>query len=124
MKSEVRSGAVQNKLDDLKGKNNIRRFTREEIETLLDYLLNEGYVYNENSALKIVECMSEEWITDVLNEKYVRGVSKGKKKGKGSETHNSVESPRNREDGSFGIGYPSDRTRKKAAQNNARGGFR
>jgi hypothetical protein len=104
-------------------KNKIVSLNREEVEIILDYLLDEGYVNDETSALKIVDCMSEEWITDVLEEKYVRGVSVGPKKGKGSDGQGSEENQRKR-DGEYPIGYRRVRGKRREALDGARGGFR
>jgi len=41
---------------------------REELDIILDYLLDEGYVDTEQAAEKIMLVMSEEWIDDILNE--------------------------------------------------------
>jgi hypothetical protein len=114
----------KDKRDTLKNaKNKIVSLKREEVEILLDYLLAEGYVNDETSALKIVDCMSEGWITDVLEEKYVRGVSVGPKKGKGSDGQGSEENQRKRESTLSG-GFRSKRGERREGRDNARGGFR
>lgn len=90
---------------------------------LVDYLISEGYANNEKSASKILDAMSEGWIADVLEEKYVRGVSVGPKKGKGSDGQGSEENQRKRESTLSG-GFRSKRGERREGRDNARGGFR
>jgi predicted kinase len=49
-------------------KNGIRRFQREELEFILDYLIDEGYTDSYESALVILETMSEEWLECIIEE--------------------------------------------------------
>lgn len=37
-------------------------------EIILDYLLNEGFASDKNSALSIMNAMSEEWVSDIIDE--------------------------------------------------------
>jgi hypothetical protein len=49
-------------------KNGIRRFQREELEFILDYLIDEGYTDSYESALALVETMSDEWLECIIEE--------------------------------------------------------
>lgn len=52
--------------------NNLRRLiikmNNKELNTVLDYLVNEGYTSTHKSASKIVEAMSDEWLDSILSE--------------------------------------------------------
>jgi hypothetical protein len=48
--------------------NSIRRFTREELEYILDVLVYEGYADNYDGARFIMESMSDEWLEEILGE--------------------------------------------------------
>ena len=122
-KSHEREANIRKQIDTISPNNNIRRLTREEFDCLLDYLLDEGYATDVKSGIKIVDCMSEEWAADVLEEKYVRGVSVGKKKGKGSDGQGPEENQRKRESTLSG-GFRSKRGERREGRDNARGGFR
>ena len=52
------------------GRNNIRKFKREDLEYILDTLISEGFVVDYDSAGCILESMSDEWIGSLLDEKY------------------------------------------------------
>ena len=47
-----------------------------EYDAILDHLISEGYTDNFKSAENIVDHMSEEWIENILSEKY--GTKKGR----------------------------------------------
>lgn len=38
------------------------------IDSIIDYLIDEGYVYDEKSAIAILEAMSDSWLDEVLSE--------------------------------------------------------
>jgi hypothetical protein len=38
-----------------------------EVDDIVDYLINEGFTDDEDSALVILENMSEEWFNDIVN---------------------------------------------------------
>lgn len=59
---------IKNKLADLEGKNNIKKFQREEFEYILDVLVCEGYVDNYDNAFYILEAMSDKWFESILME--------------------------------------------------------
>lgn len=72
---------IKDKLGDLEGRNNIRKFQREELEYILDVLVSEGYVSDYNDAAFILEAMSDEWIESILTEgNFTKGVASGVKK--------------------------------------------
>ena len=48
--------------------NAIRRFTREELEYILDVLVYEGYADDYDGARFIMEAMSDEWLEEILGE--------------------------------------------------------
>ncbi len=48
--------------------NTIKRFRREDIEYILDYLVNEGYANSYESAAGICESMSDAWVNSILGE--------------------------------------------------------
>lgn len=58
---------LKNQLGDLEGRNNIRRFNREELEYILDILISEGYVDNYNSGILVLESLSYEMKLTLLN---------------------------------------------------------
>lgn len=45
-------------------------------DAVLAHLISEGYVDNLKSAETIIDCMSEEWVEDILEAKY--GTKKGR----------------------------------------------
>jgi len=47
-------------------KNKIIKFQREELEYILDILVSEGYVCDYESATRILEAMSDEWLVEIL----------------------------------------------------------
>lgn len=59
---------LKKQLGDLEGRNNIRRFTREELEYILDVLVYEGYADDYDGARFIIESMSDEWLEEILGE--------------------------------------------------------
>lgn len=59
------------------GRNNIRKFKREDLEYILDTLISEGFAVDYDSAGCILESMSDEWIGSLLDEKYVREINPG-----------------------------------------------
>ena len=66
--SEEKEKVINKKIDLMTPKNNIVKF-KEEAEVLIQYLIDEGFCDNENSAEKIVSVMSEEWKNEIfLNE--------------------------------------------------------
>lgn len=117
---------LQRKQDSRNGlrnaKNNIRKFTREEIELLVDYLMSEGYVNNYSSAEKIVFCMSEEWTCEILDEKFVRDISNRPKKGRGRDRRSGQN--QRKEEATLEGGYRSKRGERREGRDSARGGFR
>lgn len=48
--------------------NTIKKFTREELEYILDVLVYEGYVDDYDGAMVIMEAMSDEWLEGILGE--------------------------------------------------------
>lgn len=48
------------------GRNNIRKFKREDIEYILDTLISEGFAVDYDSAGCILEAMSDEWANQIL----------------------------------------------------------
>ena len=48
--------------------NAIRKFTREELEYILDVLVYEGYADDYDGARFIIESMSDEWLEEILGE--------------------------------------------------------
>lgn len=58
---------LKNQLGDLEGRNNIRRFNREELEYILDILISEGYVDNYNSGILVLESLSYDIKLTLLN---------------------------------------------------------
>jgi len=52
------------------GRNNIRKFKREDIEYILDTLISEGFAVDYDSAGCILEAMSDEWANQILDEEY------------------------------------------------------
>jgi hypothetical protein len=73
--SEEREKVIRKKIDLMEPKNNIVRF-REEAEFLINYLMNEGFCENENSAEKIVSVMSEEWKNEIFLNEGILGLLK------------------------------------------------
>lgn len=59
---------IKDKLGDLEGRNNIRKFQREELEYILNILVSEGYVSDYDGAICTLEAMSDEWIESILTE--------------------------------------------------------
>lgn len=59
---------IKDKLGDLGGRNNIRKFQKEELEYILNILVSEGYVFDYDRAICILEAMSDEWIESILTE--------------------------------------------------------
>jgi hypothetical protein len=59
---------LKNALGDMEGRNNIKKFNREELEYIINTLVYEGYVSNYDSAAYILEAMSEEWLESILME--------------------------------------------------------
>lgn len=59
---------LKKQLGDLEGRNNIRKFTREELEYIIDTLVYEGYADDYDGALFIMEAMSDEWVEEILGE--------------------------------------------------------
>jgi hypothetical protein len=59
---------LKNALGDMEGRNNIKKFNREELEYIIDTLVSEGYVSDYDSAAYILEAMSEEWLESILME--------------------------------------------------------
>jgi predicted RNA binding protein with dsRBD fold (UPF0201 family) len=57
---------IKNQLGDLEGRNNVRNFQRDDAEYVLDYLIDEGFTDSYDSALVILETMSEEWLVDLI----------------------------------------------------------
>lgn len=55
-------------LDKGEPKNKIVKLRREELEFVLDYLFENGYADNYESAAVIAESMSDEWFEDILCE--------------------------------------------------------
>jgi len=65
LKQQLRDlGADPDAPDDSDARSNIRRFRREEY--ILEYLIDCGYTNNYDSAIKIYEAMSEEWLYSIL----------------------------------------------------------
>jgi hypothetical protein len=58
----------KNKLANLEGQNNIRKFQREELEYILDVLVSEGFVVDYDGAKCILEAMGDEWLNYILQE--------------------------------------------------------
>lgn len=58
---------LKNQLGDLEGRNNIRRFNREELEYILDILISERYVDTYNSGILVLESLSYEMKLTLLN---------------------------------------------------------
>jgi hypothetical protein len=58
---------LKNQLGDSEGRNNIRRFNREELEYILDVLISEGYVDTYNSGILVLESLSYEMKLTLLN---------------------------------------------------------
>lgn len=48
------------------GRNNIRKFKREDLEYILDTLISEGFAIDYDSAGCILEAMSDEWAIQIL----------------------------------------------------------
>lgn len=48
------------------GRNNIRKFKREDLEYILDTLISEGFAVDYDSAGCILEAMSDEWAIQIL----------------------------------------------------------
>jgi len=72
---------LKNQLGDLEGRNNIRKFQREELEYILDVLVSEGYVSDYDGAICILEAMGDEWIESILTEgDFTKGFVSGIKK--------------------------------------------
>lgn len=46
--------------------NSIRRFQRNDVEYVLDYLIDEGFTDSYESAIEIVESMSDEWFDSII----------------------------------------------------------
>lgn len=59
---------LKNALGDMEGRNNIKKFNREELEYIINTLVSEGYVDNYDSAAYILEAMSDEWLESILME--------------------------------------------------------
>lgn len=58
---------LKNQLGDLEGRNNIRRFNREELEYILDILISERYVDTYNSGILVLESLSYNMKLMLLN---------------------------------------------------------
>jgi hypothetical protein len=68
-----REASARSKINQLKnqlGKNNIRKFNREELEYILDILISEGFAVDYDSAGCILEVMSDEWLGSLIDEKF------------------------------------------------------
>ena len=58
---------LKNQLGDSEGKNNIRKFNKEELEYILDLLVSEGFAVDYDSAGCILEAMSVEWLGSLID---------------------------------------------------------
>lgn len=63
-----KAGALRSMITALSPHNKIVKFQREELEFVLDYLFENGYADNYESAAVIAESMSDEWFEDILCE--------------------------------------------------------
>lgn len=105
-------------------------FYNEDIDYILDELINEGYVDDYKSAFSIFQVMSEDWLNDLLQEKYVKAMDP---KGAGRDRRASIgDLPRGQKRRSSSTdnhnywsgGHKSPVTRRrKEIKNRTRGGF-
>jgi hypothetical protein len=66
------------------------KLRKEELEYIIDILVSEGYADNYDSAVCILEAMSDEWLVGILDEKYVKAMDPPKdRKRKGPDHRTS-----------------------------------
>lgn len=85
--TQHRIDVTKKKLDLVTPKNSISKFQRDDVEYVLDYLIDEGYTDSYESAIAIVESMSDEWLEGIIDERtrYAKETGKSFTSGRRSE---------------------------------------